>query len=374
MYDEYNSLRRVLGLYPIARVFVSRGVNQWHAEARERFSTEPSTDWQQPVRYVPVTEPGNRAAHRIIQGVEHDALGIPAYSADDRHTLFREYAPVWEIQTQGDADRIGSPAWNGKGRIGVDTGRPQTYTHLSFTRFGNAIFTQLNYIIWFPSRPRDGAWDIYAGLLDGLNYRVTLDVKGDPILYETIHNCGCYYKAYPTSRLQVREKMDYAEPPLVLKAPEMQPASEMMVVGMAHRTHYVMHLYSVSRKFEDSPRPAAGSLRRKDENRFPVRSLTPPQATGNALAIAAQSGAGTYTLADYGELKGLPHVDGKRKSMFDRYGLVPGSERQERFILWPTGVLSPGAMRQWGRHAVAFVGKRHFDDPFYLDKMFVPTD
>jgi hypothetical protein len=35
------------------------------------------------------------------------------------------------------------------------------------------------------------------------------------------------------------------------------------------------------------------------------------------------------------------------------------------------GVLSPGAMRQYGRHAVAFIGRRHFDDPHYLQEMFV---
>jgi hypothetical protein len=28
-------------------------------------------------------------------------------------------------------------------------------------------------------------------------------------------------------------------------------------------------------------------------------------------------------------------------------------------------------MRQSGRHAVAFVGKRHFDDPFFMDKMYL---
>ena len=333
--DEYIPLRRVLGLYPITRIFVSHGVNKWHAEARERFSIEPPADWQ-PIRYVPVTKPDTRVAHRIIQGVERDVLGVPAYSAEDRDTLFQVYAPIWEIQTQGDADRIGTPAWNGNSCIDVDTDKPQTYTHLSFTRFGKAILSQLNYIIWFPSRPKEGAVDIYAGLLDGINYRVTLDVNGDPMLYETMHNCGCYYKAYPTSRLQVRERVDYAEPPLILKAPEIQPSLEMMVVGMERRTHYVRYLYPLSRE--------------------------------------SQSETVFYILADYDDLKHLPHPSGNRKSMFNRYGLVSASERLERFILWPTGVLSPGAMRQWGRHAVAFVGRRHFDDPFYLDKMFIPAD
>jgi len=40
---------------------------------------------------------------------------------------------------------------------------------------------------------------------------------------------------------------------------------------------------------EPSPRQAAGNLHREDKkNRFSVRSLTPPQAAGNALAIAVQ--------------------------------------------------------------------------------------
>ncbi len=332
--DAYIPLRRVLGLYPITSAFVSRGIKKWHANARARFSTSPPADWQ-PVRYVPAAGPADtRMAHGPVQRRERDALGIPIYSAQDRKALFQAYAPIWEVQTPGDADRIGSPRWNGAGRIEVDTERPKTYTLLSFTRFGTTILTQLNYIIWFPSRPSDGVFDLYAGWLDGINYRVTLDEDGNPILYETMHNCGCYYTAYPTRRLQVRETIDYRELPLILEAPEMQPASERMVVGMAHRTHDVRTLYP-----------------------------------------AARDGGGgpcAYTLAEYGELKRLPQVDGRSKSMFDQYGLVPGSQRLERFILWPTGVLSPGAMRQWGNHAVAFVGERHFDDPFYLGKMFVP--
>jgi hypothetical protein len=36
------------------------------------------------------------------------------------------------------------------------------------------------------------------------------------------------------------------------------------------------------------------------------------------------------------------------------------------------GVPDPGAMRQWGRHATAFVGRRHFDDPFLIERYFEP--
>ncbi len=332
---DYLPLRRILGLYPITKIFVSLGVKKWHVEARGGFSLEPPDDWQS-IRYVPAVTVDMLAAHQITRRAERDALGIPAYSDEDRRTLFQTFAPIWEVQTRGDDDRIGSPAWRGDGRIAVDTARPKTYAHLSFTRFGQSILTQLNYIVWFPARPKEGVLDIYGGLLDGLNYRVTLDTAGDPILYETIHNCGCYYKAYPSGRLQVREQIAYAEPPLILRAPEINPARELMVVSMEHRTHYVRHLYPLPRDL--------------------------------------QSTATAYALADYDELKSLPHLNGARQSMFNRYGLVTGSERLERFILWPTGVLSPGAMRQWGRHAVAFVGQRHFDDPFYLDEMFIAID
>jgi hypothetical protein len=28
-------------------------------------------------------------------------------------------------------------------------------------------------------------------------------------------------------------------------------------------------------------------------------------------------------------------------------------------------------MRQWGRHATAFIGRRHFDDPWLVERYFV---
>jgi hypothetical protein len=246
------------------------------------------------------------------------------------------YAPVWEVQAEAEYDRIGTPIWSSKDELTIDTRQTRTYTLLSFTRFGKETLTQLNYIIWFPARPKEHALDIYGGLLDGVNYRVTLDKNGEPLLYEAIHNCGCYYEAYPTRRLKIREKIDYPEPPLILKSPELTPSKELMTLAMESRTHYVQHLYPSTRRPQ-------------------------PEMT-------------VYSLADYGELRSLPDTKGGRRSMFSPDSLAPGSERLERWILWPTGVVSPGAMRQWGRHAVAFVGERHFDDPFSMDKMFMEND
>jgi hypothetical protein len=333
--DEYIALRRVLGIYPLTSLFVSHGVSKWHAEAHKNFSNEPPVNWQT-IRYVPGQKIDWESARQIITPPKGDTLGIPVYSPEQREALFRMYAPVWEIQIQSEDDRIGTPIWTDKGVLDVDTHQPVTFTLLSYTRFEKQILTQLNYIVWFPSRPKQSAWDLYGGMLDGLNYRVTLDGDGTPLLYETVHNCGCYYKAYPTKRLQTRAKIDYAEPPLVLTAPDLEPSKNFVAVAMESRTHYVRHLYPLPRELE--PEPVA------------------------------------YSLVDYGQLRSLPYSSADRRSMFAQSGLAPGSERLERFILWPTGVLSPGGMRQWGRHAVAFVGRRHFDDPFYMDIMFVETD
>ena len=73
-------------------------------------------------------------------------------------------------------------------------------------------------------------------------------------------------------------------------------------------------------------------------------------------------------LTSYRQL--LLQPDGEQ-ALFDDDGLVSGSERSERFWLWPTGVRSPGAMRQAGRQATAFVGRRHFDDPDLFCEAFV---
>ena len=77
----------------------------------------------------------------------------------------------------------------------------------------------------------------------------------------------------------------------------------------------------------------------------------------------------SYSLKPYNELRSIKTAQGF-VNLFGLNGIVKGSERGERFLLWPSGIRSPGAMRQWGRHATAFVGRRHFDDVDLLDKYY----
>ena len=329
--DEYIETRRFLGIYPVTGWFVSRGVSKWHRAARNHFSLEPPANWRKILRYSPPQAKNLPITEHIASLVQRDALGIPKYTQESLDALFAIHAPVWEVEAKGNYDRIGAPFWAANKELQVNTHKPATYTQLSFTRFEGKILTQLNYIIWFPSRPKPHAWDLYGGRFDGVNFRVTLNADGSALLYETIHNCGCFYTIYPTKKLHIRSKIDYAEPPLILKTPPLDTASEVMVVAMESKTHYVRHLYA---------RP---------------RQMQPEKV---------------YAYEDYQQLRSLPLPVSGRRSMFGQDGIVPDSKRLERFILWPSGVFSPGAMRQWGRHAVALVGKRHFDDPFYLEKIF----
>ena len=76
------------------------------------------------------------------------------------------------------------------------------------------------------------------------------------------------------------------------------------------------------------------------------------------------------TTVAYNELRNLATSGLQFKSMFDADGLIKASKRAERWLLWPMGIASAGAMRQFGHHPIAFVGRRHFDDPDLLDRYF----
>jgi hypothetical protein len=78
-----------------------------------------------------------------------------------------------------------------------------------------------------------------------------------------------------------------------------------------------------------------------------------------------------YALVPYDDLEVLPHPEGWTESIFNSKGIVKGSERVERFILFSMGIPSVGSMRQRGHHAIELIGKDHFDNPYLFDQNFV---
>jgi len=336
--DSYYGWPRMIGLYALARWPILEGVARLQRDVRETFA--------QPLAALPVAgrlvryRPRNRQAlgeaevAGILAASSKNPLGIPEPDAASIESLFQTFAPVFEIDTLTDADRIGAIGLNGDGKVRVDVSTGVVYRLVSHARFGNESLLQLVYLIWLPERPSENLWDIYAGKFDGLIWRVTLSPKGRPIAYDSIHPCGCYYQVFPAQGFRVVQPEDGSEPvlspaPLVGLKP-----GKRLVIRLVHRTHFIQRVY------------AEPSL---------------------------QTGIG-YGWRNYDELRSLQGREGRRRSLFDEEGLVPCSERPERFLFWPMGVPSAGAMREWGTHAIAFLGRRHFDDPRLLEKILKPLE
>ena len=338
--DDYSLASRALGLYPLSRIVFSDGVRRWEAESRAAFGGELQVPAGAAlVRYAPprLAPMARTAVAALLGRGELDALGQPALSEREFSRIAALYAPSFEIAVTGDYDRFGQLRWGrGDPVPEVDSTATAVYVQQAFTRYrdgngGDQILLQLVYTIWFAERPPAEASDLLAGRLDGLVWRVTLAPDGEPLVYDSIHPCGCYHQFFPTPRARVRPPPDAMEEWAFI--PQQLPRvaeDERPVVRLASRTHYIERV----------------SL---------VRG-------GDSVA--------RYVVVDYDTLRSLPRPGGGRRSVFGPDGLVAGTERAERFLFWPMGISSAGAMRQWGRHATAFVGRRHFDDADLLERRF----
>lgn len=331
--DEYATWQRVAGLYWLARIPFAAGVRQWQKEMRAMFEAPLS---QLPVRgrllsyEPPRAEKAPVAA--LIRNARVSALGIPEFNGAELDALFGAFAPAFVIDTASAADRPGLLGWQDGALPAVDIARPAVYRRVSYARYQGRTLLQLNYSIWFPERPLVSEWDLLGGYLDGLTWRVTLTPDGEPWIYDSIHNCGCYHQFFPTARAALIAQPDTLdETAFVPQAlPKVAPG-ERLSLRLESGTHYLQRIV-VER------RAVAGALQ--------------------------------YGFADDDSLRSQAMSNGARKSVFRADGVVPGTERGERYWFWPMGVPEAGAMRQWGRHATAFVGRRHFDDPDLLEKYF----
>jgi hypothetical protein len=327
--DAYADWQRVVGLYPLTRWLVLARYRAWQEGIDAQYA--------RPLDALPVAGTLHRyasplpAAPPAVGPWRRDALGYPQLDPQQRAALFAAHAPLWEVDSVSRDDRPGRPYWpSGSWRARVDVDQPTLYRHLSFTRVGGRILPQLNYLLWFPARTPQREGDIYAGPHDGVLLRVTLNDDGTVLLYDAIHSCGCYHMFFPGLRLVPRplEEVGGEGYHVPQRAPYPGPG-ERLALRLEAGTHMVLRLH-------------------------PVPAATP----ATPLAVAP-----------YDTLRSLADGAGRR-SLFGPDGLVAGSGRSERFLLWPMGVPSAGAMRQWGRHATAFVGRRHFDDPGLVEAGF----
>jgi hypothetical protein len=328
--DDYSLTQRIFGFYPIAVPFLNLGINSFN-EAVSLDYTRPLEALEHPGNLVrwdspPAGEPPQAAAWLKSR----DALGVPQLSERQWQALAAAHAPSWWVEQAGDYDHPGAPRITRDGP-GLDTSQPVTYFQPAFTRFGGEVLAQLVFVVWFSERPSQKSLDSYAGKLDGLIWRVTLDAEGQPLLYDTIHPCGCYHYWYPAQALVRKPQGGWWQEP-VLFPQEKLPESSRLAIRVQSATHYVR------------------------------RVVERAQATSRITQ--------TYELAPYSALLTLDSGDGRTRSLFGEDGIVAGTQRGERWWLWVSGVPNPGAMRESGRQATSFVGRSHFDDPGLLDQLF----
>jgi hypothetical protein len=264
-------------------------------------------------------------------------LGQPLPTPEQAADLLARHAPVWEIEVADARDLPGRPYWLGEGVASVDTTSPATYTYLSWTRFEGEILLQLNYVVWFAARPRNTGVDLLGGRLDGLVWRVTLDRDLQPLVYDSIHPCGCYHLLFPTPDLELAAGVeDWREPPMVPLALRAPDQDQRQVLRIAAGTHYLRGIYEA-----------------------------------DSTSLADDGRGRPYHLEDYASLYRVPVAGGASTSLFGDAGIIAGTERAERWLLWPMGIASPGAMRERGRQPIAFIGRRHFDDPDLMQGVFL---
>lgn len=338
--DQYQVWKRWVGLYPLAAIPFYVGVVNEHEylQGKQRefanASPEKMAQWAHYDRQEPSLAPGEALA--LLGRQELDVLGIPMLAPATEDQLLDAFMPALAIQhtINGLAanDRPIRLIADASGAILRDVSQPTIYTHISYGRYQDHITLQLNYSVWFAERRADQPMDLYAGQFDGLTWRVHLSSSGTVLGYDTMHQCGCWYQFFPASGFSPHPALPVTQEPFNIGR-TLQPEQQ-FTLWLESNTHYLL---------------------------------------GVLPAIMPQS-AEALNVLPYAELRALASPDGQYYSPFNSQGLVPESRRLERFVFWPMGIPSPGAVRIHGTHAIAFIGQRHFDDPRILDELGLVSD
>ncbi|RRJ84065.1 hypothetical protein [Aestuariirhabdus litorea] len=327
--SSYRRELQVLGLYPLSKQLIRLPLAPLHRQLSHRFEQGPQPPTEDYRPAAAARPDPARVTRWLEEAYRTSPLGLPTLSEQQQQQLLAQFAPLWQIEQRGPFDRPGRPFWKG-GQAAIDTASPTTYSRLGYSRWQGRWLLQLSYLVWFSERPPSGWLDIYAGRLDGLYLRITLDSRGRPLLLDSIHPCGCYYSLIPLQPgLQLRPAGELGEPPLLLPTRPVEMGKRLRI-SISSGDHML-----VGADWVDPDRPGTPYRRQSDD-------------VLRRLADGAQ-----------------------RRSLYvPPYGLIPGTRRGEQVLLWPSGITAPGALRQWGQHAIAFSSERHFDDPDLLMQLF----
>ncbi|GAC1619723.1 MAG: hypothetical protein NVS9B10_00720 [Nevskia sp.] len=260
-----------------------------------------------------------------------DELGFPGLIDSAWAALAERNAPRLWIETSGESDRPGTPKWAGA-LPDVDLDRPEVHYQITFTRFGTQRLPQINYLFWFKGcgKAEGGG----PAKVDGFIWRVTLDAKAQPLVYESLHLSGRDHEWFPAQPLPLKTATAAMDVPALI--PQKDIPAGAPVLRIQAGTHALRRLVSLNE--------------------------------------AAHAEVREFDLRRYEDLTSLPKPDGSKRSLFGPDGVVPGAHDADPFWTWGTGISHPGGLRQLGHHASDYTSRRQFDDPFLLESVFVaPT-
>lgn len=132
---------------------------------------------------------------------------VTAYRALDSGSLAGRFAPVFVAEhSQLEFNRIGTPAVEvgdkGRQRVYVDPGEATIYHESRTFRTDKAVYTNHLYRVHFQQVPFSLVpFHIGQGRNVGLITVVTTNSQSQPVLYTTVHTCGCYIAFLPTAYL-----------------------------------------------------------------------------------------------------------------------------------------------------------------------------
>jgi len=298
-----------------------------------------------------------KIAAKARKSFDRIAIWRPAVRSGD--ALIDRYAPIiamaWPKTRRYDAnaDRIGAVTLsrsNARIEVTIDPANPTVYVYTTQASIGGRTYPQLNYVWWFPERPKLAEDDAVASHVDGAMLRITVGADGQPMFVESSLNCGCGHEVFVSQNVELAAERAFG-PPL----PGKRFAIERHLRGKYDIV--VANAFDLGARTSRPLVLAAAGYHEVCQVRF-----DPPEA------IAARSVVerAFYRLVSYDELDRLP-VEGGVASMFGPDGLVHHAGRPEGVLLAPSGILSAGQPRKRGTQRVRWDGFLH-DDPHLLEK------
>jgi hypothetical protein len=333
--EEYSCFRRTVGLYPLVAIPVAVLTKRSIKKVRKTFDTDlknlPVDGQPRPFTPESRASLSGKEVQEIIEDSRKNLMGVPLPNGDQEEKLAWSFAPVFIQDVAAPYDRLGQVVWKDD-RVDIDPEKPTVYYYTSHAFLKGEPILQINYVIWYSERAGERAPSIELGHLDGLTARVSLDGDGKVFMVDVVSDCGCYHFFSPERECVERiRSRPLSFDPFV---PEWLPAISSggrLGIRINSGWHQVQRLMPAEEFFDPIP----------------------------------------YSLVRYDVLEALPRENGRTESIFSSKGIVKGSERAERFILFSMGIPSVGSMRQRGHHAIELIGKDYFDNPYLFDENFV---